>query len=104
MKKIIPIVFLGLLLAAGDTFAQLPSKIKCYQAPAILADSASALEDHSVVYDPSYRQIPYPNGDVPKNVGVCTDVVVRAFRKAFGWDLQKSVYEFRKAKKISETE
>lgn len=100
MKKIVRIAFLGLLLVASDAFAQLPAKIKCYRAPAILADSAITLEDNSVVYDPSYRQIPYPNGDVPKNVGVCTDVVVRAFRKAFGWDLQKSVHDFRKAKKL----
>ncbi len=43
-------------------------------------------------YDPAYRGIPYPNGDVPLAIGVCSDVVVRAFRGA-GLDLQKSVHE-----------
>lgn len=43
-------------------------------------------------YDPSYVAIDYPNGDVPSDTGVCSDVVVRAFRKA-GIDLQKEVHE-----------
>ncbi len=43
-------------------------------------------------YDPAYRGIPYPNGDVPLVSGVCSDVVVRALRGA-GHDLQKCVHE-----------
>jgi uncharacterized protein YijF (DUF1287 family) len=43
-------------------------------------------------YDPSYRRIPYPNGDVPRETGVCADVIVRAFR-ANGIDLQREVHE-----------
>ena len=43
-------------------------------------------------YDPSYVKLDYPNGDVPNDTGVCSDVVVRAFRKA-GVDLQKEVHE-----------
>ena len=43
-------------------------------------------------YDPSYVPLDYPNGDVPEKTGVCSDVVVRAFRKA-GLDLQKEVHE-----------
>ena len=43
-------------------------------------------------YDGSYRRIPYPGGDVPADVGVCTDVVIRAFRAA-GVDLQQRVHE-----------
>lgn len=45
-----------------------------------------------VRYDASYLQIPYPNGDVPKNRGACTDVIVRALRNA-GYDLQKLMHE-----------
>ena len=45
-----------------------------------------------VVYDPSYFAISYPNGDIPKGKGVCTDVVIRAYRKV-GVDLQKEVHE-----------
>lgn len=47
-------------------------------------------------YDPAYRRIGYPNGDVPQETGVCTDVVIRAFRKA-GVDLQVLVHEDMKA-------
>ena len=47
-------------------------------------------------YDPAYRRIPYPNGDVPRETGVCTDVVIRAYRHA-GTDLQRLVHEDMKA-------
>lgn len=47
---------------------------------------------HHVRYDGTYFHISYPDGDVPADVGVCTDVVIRAFRKA-GIDLQKRVHE-----------
>ena len=57
-----------------------------------LADSALSLTAQQVVYDPSYFVIDYPNGDIPVGKGVCTDVVIRAYRK-FGIDLQKEVHE-----------
>lgn len=44
------------------------------------------------IYDPAYVVLPYPMGDVPIHTGVCTDVVIRALRKA-GVDLQKEVHE-----------
>lgn len=47
----------------------------------------------TVHYDPSYREISFPNGDVPRDRGVCTDVVVRALRDALGRDLQREVNE-----------
>ncbi|WP_083139603.1 DUF1287 domain-containing protein [Polaribacter reichenbachii] len=55
--------------------------------------SAAALEltKDKVVYDPSYFSIDYPNGDVPSDKGVCTDVIIRAHRK-LGIDLQKEVH------------
>ena len=43
-------------------------------------------------YDPSYVKIVYPGGDVPIDRGVCSDVIVRSFRKA-GIDLQKEIHE-----------
>lgn len=45
-----------------------------------------------VSYDPSYFSIPYPNGDVPANKGVCVDVPIRGLR-SIGIDLQKLVHE-----------
>lgn len=55
---------------------------------------AAAVEQTTkkVVYDPTYFQIDYPNGDVPSDRGVCTDVIIRAYRSA-GIDLQKEVHE-----------
>lgn len=50
------------------------------------------LTEQKVFYDPAYVKIPYPNGDVPADKGVCTDVVIRAYRK-LGIDLQKEVHE-----------
>jgi hypothetical protein len=47
-------------------------------------------------YNPEYVVIQYPNGDVAPEKGVCTDVVVRAFRAA-GVDLQKEVHEDMRA-------
>lgn len=61
-----------------------------------LADSALVLTRDRVVYDPAYFSIGYPNGDVPADRGVCTDVVIRAYRK-LGIDLQKEVHEDMKA-------
>ena len=57
-----------------------------------LADSALILTRHYVQYDPGYFRIDYPNGDLPSNKGVCTDVLIRAYRK-LGIDLQKEVHE-----------
>jgi uncharacterized protein YijF (DUF1287 family) len=59
---------------------------------------AAAVEQtrHPVRYDGSYRRIPYPGGDVPADVGVCTDLVIRAYR-AVGVDLQQRVHEDMRA-------
>jgi uncharacterized protein YijF (DUF1287 family) len=54
----------------------------------------AAVEQSKVTtgYDPSWARIDYPNGDVPQDTGVCSDVVIRAFRRA-GIDLQQEVHE-----------
>jgi len=57
-----------------------------------LLDGAIAQAGVTTGYDPSYVALDYPGGDVPEKTGVCSDVVVRAFRKA-GIDLQKEVHE-----------
>jgi uncharacterized protein YijF (DUF1287 family) len=57
-----------------------------------LARAAAQQVGVTVAYDPAYTRIPYPNGDVPRERGVCTDVVIRAFR-AVGIDLQARVHE-----------
>jgi len=59
---------------------------------------AAAIEQtrHPVAYDGAYRRIAYPGGDVPPEIGVCTDVVIRAYR-AVGIDLQQRVHEDMRA-------
>jgi uncharacterized protein YijF (DUF1287 family) len=57
-----------------------------------LIAQAIAQTKNSVTYDAAYTQIPYPNGDVAANKGVCTDVVIRSYR-GIGIDLQKEVHE-----------
>lgn len=57
-----------------------------------LVKAAIERTNHIVRYDGSYRKINYPNGDVPDNVGVCTDLVIRSYRK-LGIDLQKDIHE-----------
>jgi uncharacterized protein YijF (DUF1287 family) len=57
-----------------------------------LSSSALSIVDNTIRYDPTYFVIKYPNGDVPSDKGVCTDVIIRAYRK-LGIDLQKEVHE-----------
>lgn len=74
------LLLLLLPIASGKTF------------PERLSDAALSVTKDKVEYDPAYFSIPYPKGDVPKDKGVCTDVVIRAYRK-LGIDLQKEVHE-----------
>ncbi|ACA88519.1 DUF1287 domain-containing protein [Shewanella woodyi] len=57
-----------------------------------LVDAALERTEHSVRYDGAYHSISYPNGDVPANIGVCTDVIIRSYRQ-LNVDLQALVHE-----------
>lgn len=61
-----------------------------------LAEAALERTRHAVRYDGAYVAIAYPNGDVPADTGVCTDVVIRSYR-ALGVDLQQRVHEDMRA-------
>ncbi len=78
-------LFFTFLLTSSSLFAQ----DKFFNQ---LADSAATLTKQKVKYDRAYFKIGYPNGDVPKDKGVCTDVIIRTYRK-FKIDLQKEVHE-----------
>ncbi len=60
----------------------------------------SSLIDPSIIYDPSYVQLSYPDGDVAAHTGVCSDVIIRAFKNV-GVSLQKEIHEFRKSSNLS---
>ena len=57
-----------------------------------LSTAAISIINPDIIYDPAYFSIQYPNGDIPIDRGVCTDVLIRAYRK-LGIDLQKEVHE-----------
>lgn len=61
-----------------------------------LVEAAIERTNHSVRYDGAYRSIDYPGGDVPADIGVCTDVVIRSYR-TLGVDLQVLVHEDMKS-------
>jgi uncharacterized protein YijF (DUF1287 family) len=61
-----------------------------------LSNAALSIIDPNIAYTPSYVTISYPKGDVPAKTGVCSDVVIRAYRK-LNIDLQKEVHEDMKA-------
>jgi uncharacterized protein len=69
-------------------------KLNDIENPSIKKMLESAVEQTTLTksYDPSYTVLKYPNGDVPIEKGVCTDVVIRSMRNA-GVDLQKEVHE-----------
>ena len=87
MEKILIITF---FIISNACFSQLETRQEN------LSDSALKLTEQKVTYDPSYFSIDYPNGDVPSDKGVCTDVIIRTYRK-IGIDLQKLVHEDMKA-------
>jgi uncharacterized protein YijF (DUF1287 family) len=83
-----PIMMLAGLLMAQTSYAA------SFQEA--LVEAALQRTEHDVTYDGQYIKIGYPNGDVPANIGVCTDVVIRSYR-ALGIDLQQKVHEDMKA-------
>lgn len=62
------------------------------QSPQQLVSAALTQTTKSIRYDGSYFKIPYPNGDVPAHLGVCTDVIIRAYR-SLNIDLQQLIHE-----------
>jgi uncharacterized protein len=57
-----------------------------------LVEAATSQIGVTTLYDPTYVKLAYPNGDVPMDRGVCTDVVIRAYRQGLGIDLQQLVH------------
>ena len=89
MKANIFLIFSIFLISSLHTIGQETFTMR-------LSNAALDLTKQKVVYDPSYFTISYPDGDIPAGKGVCTDVVIRAYRK-LGIDLQKEVHEDMKA-------
>lgn len=89
MRPVYTAALLLCALLADPTWAQSVS-------PQQLVHDARSQIGQTVSYDPAYRTLAYPMGDVPLHTGVCTDVIVRALRRQ-GWDLQQHIHEDMKA-------
>jgi hypothetical protein len=79
MRKLLPV----LVVLAGPVLAG--------SEPSRLTDAARDQVGVTVTYDPGYARLEFPGGDLPRDRGVCTDVVVRALRDGWGIDLQLAV-------------
>jgi uncharacterized protein len=80
------------LLALGSVpFAPSSASAQSARAATALIAAARRQIGVTVQYDPAYSRLSFPNGDVPRSKGVCTDVIIRAYRDAFGLDLQAGV-------------
>ncbi len=86
----------GTAIALLFSLLTLPGSVRADITPSAVSDAALARIQHTIQYDGSYYAIPYPGGDVPDHLGVCTDVVIRSYR-ALGIDLQKRVHEDMRA-------
>lgn len=82
------LLFTGLLLAIAFT----PATADTLNKTDLLVDAALKQTKDKVIYNGAYFKIAYPMGDIPAEYGVCTDVVIRAYRK-LGIDLQQLVHE-----------
>jgi uncharacterized protein YijF (DUF1287 family) len=84
MRKLLSgLALIGVPLLAGALHAG--------AVPSRLTEAAREQVGVTVIYDPSYTRLEFPGGDLPRDRGVCTDVVIRALRDGWGIDLQLAV-------------
>jgi uncharacterized protein YijF (DUF1287 family) len=84
---------IGVALAIAVFAAPAAAPQASARAPGVAIARAAAKQiGVTLYYDPAYRRLDYPGGDVPRERGVCSDVVVRALRDV-GVDLQVAVHE-----------
>jgi hypothetical protein len=87
-----PMRFLALILSLTITAPAFAGS-----EPSRLTTAARDQVGVTVTYDPGYAKLAFPGGDVPRDRGVCTDVVIRALRDGWGIDLQLAVNRDMKA-------
>jgi uncharacterized protein YijF (DUF1287 family) len=83
--------FALVVLVATGAMGERPSAPPSLPAEQLIA-AARAQVGVTTIYDPTFVKLAYPGGDLPRDRGVCTDVIVRAYRDAFGIDLQQLVH------------
>ena len=78
-------------------FVLLANPMKADEFASKLVNAASSQIGVTVHYDPAYVRLAYPDGDIPRSKGVCTDVIIRALRDAHDIDLQQRVHQDMKS-------
>ncbi len=86
IARLVLLLLSGALAAAPAPLAERSERVRA------VVEAAVAQVGVTIHYDPGYRRLRYPGGDLPADRGVCTDVLIRAFR-AVGVDLQVLVHE-----------
>jgi uncharacterized protein len=81
------------MLAGGLAALAWPGAAQRSNGASALIAAARRQVGVTLTYDPAYTRLAFPNGDVARSKGVCTDVVIRAYRDAFAIDLQRLVHE-----------
>lgn len=105
MKVKLHVLFIAGVLTLGgavigcnrDAAVQQEVRVESGQKEKKLIDAALWQIGRTTIYDGSYVKLEYPKGDVAEERGVCTDVVIRAMRKAWDKDLQELVHVDMKA-------
>ncbi len=92
MRRQFGLGFLGFFAAPSLALADRYFAVPELWAKKLIAAAESQI-GKTVLYDPGYTSIAYPGGDIPIERGVCTDVVIRAYRTGLGIDLQERVHE-----------
>jgi len=78
-------------LTSMEATGEQPSRPLSVPASQLVA-AARAQVGITTIYDPAFVKLAYPGGDLTRERGVCTDVIVRAYRDAFRIDLQQLVH------------
>lgn len=80
-------------ISVGCSGGEAPAPLATSSEPQrLILESAKKQAEEGAFYSAGYVKLDYPMGDVPKDRGACTDVVIRALRAA-GYDLQKLIHE-----------
>jgi uncharacterized protein len=93
-QSIVGVLVMGsIVVCAACNIAPINTSVPI-KSPKIQKIVVNAIEQTKIThsYNPAYVQLAYPGGDVPMSTGVCTDVVVRAYRAA-DIDFQQKVHQ-----------
>ena len=78
IKKISSIILIALFACNNNNYELIILKDSIQKD---FVEAALGRTNHQVTYNGNYFKMDYPNGDIPKQYGVCTDVIIRSYRQ-----------------------